>query len=252
MLKLILNGIGEIGNVTILAFRVFLMFFTPPYRPLLLIQQMQFVGVGSLTIIALTGSFTGAVIALQSEYTFSMFNAEGMVGATVAITLSREIAAVFTALMVTARACSAMATELGSMRVTEQIDAMVAMAVDPVKYLIMPRVIAATLMTPVLYMVFLIIGMTGSYLVGVVMLEINEGTFLSKIKWFMDAPDMYQGLIKSAIFGYIISLVGCYMGFKADGGARGVGIATTRAVVIGSVAVMIIDYFLTFLFFKTW
>jgi phospholipid/cholesterol/gamma-HCH transport system permease protein len=206
---------------------------------------MYFVGVGSLFIIALTAFFAGAVFALQTHHGLSMVGAEGLVGSSVAISICREIAPVFGGLLVTGRVGSAMATELGTMRVTEQIDALESIAVHPVQYLVVPRVIATFVMLPALTIVFDFIGMFGSYLIGVKYLGIDEGMYLNNIWWYLDPDDIYSGLIKAAVFGLILSLVGCYQGFKASGGARGVGMAATRAVVASSVSIFIIDYFLT-------
>jgi phospholipid/cholesterol/gamma-HCH transport system permease protein len=217
----------------------------PPIRMDLFVKQMEFVGVKSTWIISLTAFFTGAVFALQSGKVYALFNMESMVGATVGLSLTREIAPVFTALMVTARACSAMAAELGTMRVTEQIDALEAMAVNPIHYLAVPRVMACTLMVPLLTMLYNFVGVIGSYLVGIYLLGINEGPFMNRLYYYVDADDIWGGLIKAAIFGFLISAISCYMGFSTRRGAKGVGRATTRAVVISAVTVLIVDYFLT-------
>lgn len=217
----------------------------PPVRIRLFFQQMEFVGVKSTPIIILTGLFVGAVFALQTGKAFALFNAESLVGATIGLTLAREIGPVFTALMVTARACSAMAAELGTMRVTEQIDALETMAVDPVQYLVVPRVVAATLMTPLLTAIFNFVGIIGGYLVGVRLLNIDEGSFLTKLYYYVEVNDLLGGLVKAAFFGFAISLISCYQGFNTRNGAQGVGRATTQAVVISSVTVLVMDYFLT-------
>jgi phospholipid/cholesterol/gamma-HCH transport system permease protein len=239
----------DTGNAVLISVEVLISCFVPPFRAGLLLQQMDFIGVGSLFIILLTGSFTGAVFTLQSVYAFSMFNMESMVGATVTLALTRELSPVLTALMVTGRAGSAMATELGTMRVTEQIDALTSMAVSPVHYLFVPRFLASILMFPALTMVFNIVGVVGAYIVGVNMWGIDPGNFMAKIRWYVQAHDVTSGLVKSAIFGGFVSLMSCYKGYRAEGGARGVGTATTQAVVIGSVSIMILDYFLTVLMY---
>ncbi|MBU0551784.1 ABC transporter permease [Myxococcota bacterium] len=234
-----------LGRLTTLFVETLIWAARPPYRIKLLFQAMEFVGVGSLFIVLLTGIFTGAVFSLQGAIAFKMFNAESMVGSTVAISLARELSPVLTGLMVTGRAGSGIATELGTMRVTEQIDALYTMAVNPVQYLIVPRVIAGLIMVPALCALFTLVGMMGSYLVGVHLLGIDEGAFLSKVYWFVDPPDLFSGLIKAAVFGVILTMVGCFKGFYASGGARGVGIATTQSVVVSSVTILIADYFLT-------
>ena len=222
----------------------------PPYRIRLLFQAMEFVGVGSLFIVLLTGIFTGAVFALQGAGAFRLFNAEALVGSTVALSLARELSPVLTGLMVTGRAGSGIATELGTMRVTEQIDALYTMAVNPVQYLVVPRFIAGLVMVPALSVLFTLVGMAGAYFVGVVLLNIDEGVFLAKVYWYVDPKDLTNGMFKACVFGGILTLVGCYKGFYASGGARGVGLATTQSVVVSSVLILVADYFLTAMMFE--
>lgn len=221
----------------------------PPFRLSLLFQSMEFVGVGSLFIILLTGTFTGAVFALQTIYAFSIIGAETMVGGTVALALSRELSPVLTALMVTGRVGSAMATEIGTMRVTEQIDAMETMAVNPMQYLVVPRVWASVVMVPVLTVLFSLVGMVGCYVVSVLWMGVDAGQFLEKTASFMDPYDINYGIIKSAVFGATLSTIGCHKGFHATGGARGVGAATTQAVVLSSVLIFVFDYVMTAIMF---
>jgi phospholipid/cholesterol/gamma-HCH transport system permease protein len=216
----------------------------PPWRLPLIFQQMDFLGAGSTGVVALTGLFTGMVFAKQSLVAFRMFSADSLVGPTVLITITRELAPVFTALMITMRAGSAMATELGTMRVTEQIDALVTIAVDPVKYLVFPRMVAGALMSPALCMVFNAAGTVGTWFVAIVVEGLSFGTFLTKIKYWLDPPDIYLGLIKSIFFGMLIVLIACYKGYNASGGAKGVGKATTDAMVMTAVSIFIFDYFL--------
>jgi phospholipid/cholesterol/gamma-HCH transport system permease protein len=217
----------------------------PPFRMDQYLKQMEFVGVKSTWIIALTSVFTGAVFALQTGRVYALFNMESMVGATVGMSLTREIAPVFAAIMVTARACSAMAAELGTMRVTEQIDALETMAVNPIQYLVVPRIIACTIMVPMLTMLYNFVGVIGSYIVSIHLLGIDQGPFLNKLYHYVDGDDIWGGLIKASVFGFLIAVMSCYMGFNAKGGAKGVGKATTQAVVLSSVTVLITDYFLT-------
>ena len=221
----------------------------PPYRIHEIFKQLEFVGVNSLPVVLITGAFTGMVLAIQTYYGFRMFGGESLVGATVALSMTRELGPAITALMVTGRAGSAMAAEIGTMRVTEQIDALYSMSVSPVQYLIMPRVIAGILMLPVLTIVSDFIGIVGGYFVGVGLLKINSGIFMARIIEFVSLGDLVNGLIKSAVFGLILSLVGCYKGFHTSGGAAGVGRATTQSVVISSVSILISDYFLTAVMF---
>lgn len=218
-------------------------------RPRLIFEQMQFIGTKSLFIIILTGAFTGMVFALQVGRAFALFNAESLTGAVASIALARELAPVLAALMVTARAVSAMAAQIGTMRVTQQIDALETMAVDSLNYLATPRIIATVLMLPLLCAVFDLVGSLGCYIVGVHLLSIPVGIFMSKIEFYVLTEDIVQGLFKSVLFGLIISSIGCYKGYHAKGGAVGVGRATTEAVVLASVMVLVSDYFITAIFF---
>lgn len=219
--------------------------FRPPFRFKSFFKQMEFIGVQSIPIILLTGLFTGMVFALQTGKTFALFKMQNLVGATVGLALTREIGPVFAALMVTARVCSAMAAEIGSMRVTEQIDALHSMAVDPIQYLVTPRVLGCIVMVPLLTIVFNFIGIVGAYIVGVGLLNIPPGPFFHHLYWYVDPQDLNGGLIKAAFFGFFIAVISCYKGFVTEGGAEGVGRSTTSAVVVSSVTVLIVDYFLT-------
>jgi phospholipid/cholesterol/gamma-HCH transport system permease protein len=246
----VIDATTAVGQATLLTIETLVWMVRPPYRFRLLFQAMEFVGVGSLFIVLLTGLFTGAVFALQGAVAFRLFNAESLVGSTVALSLARELSPVLTGLMVTGRAGSGIATELGTMRVTEQIDALYTMAVNPVQYLIVPRFIAGLIMVPVLSVLFTMVGMLGAYFVGVVLLHIDQGIFIGKTRWFVDPADLSSGLIKAFFFGGILTMVGCYKGYYASGGARGVGVATTQAVVYGSVLILVADYFLTAAMFE--
>jgi phospholipid/cholesterol/gamma-HCH transport system permease protein len=219
----------------------------PPYRVMNVLSQMEFIGVGSLFIVVLTGTFTGMVFAEQSNYAFGLFGAQGLTGPTVTLSLTRELAPVLTALMVTGRAGSAITTELGTMRVTEQIDALVTMAVNPVQYLVVPRLLASTIMVPVLTMVFNGVGFFGAYVVTCVFGGQDVGTFISRTQYRVDPSDIWSGMVKALVFGVVIALIACYKGYYAKGGSKGVGRATTEAVVLTSVAIFILDYFITLL-----
>ncbi|MFZ4437791.1 MAG: MlaE family ABC transporter permease [Syntrophales bacterium] len=247
--RTVLAGVEEIGKIILLFVSVLAWMFRPPFKLRNIFKQMEFVGVKSIFVVVLTGTFTGMVMALQGYHGFRMFSAESLVGGTVALGMTRELGPVLTSLMVTARAGSAMAAELGTMRVTEQIDALSVMAANPVKHLIVPRVIAGVLMTPLLTVVSDFTGILGGYFVGVHILGINSGIFIKNITRLVDLNDIYNGLAKAACFGLILSLVGCYKGFNTYGGAEGVGRATTEAVVLASIAILISDYFLTAIMF---
>ena len=239
----------ELGSTMLMFFQVLFWTFRPPYRVGHFLRAAEFVGAGSLFIIVLTGSFTGAVMGLQGIYAFEMIKMETMVGGSVALTLSRELSPVLAALMVTGRVGSAMATEIGTMRVTEQIDAMETMAVNPIQYLIVPRFWASVVMLPVLCILFTLVGMVGCYLVAVVWLQVDEGQFMAKVADFMYVEDLTSGILKAAVFGGVLSIIGCAKGYHAAGGARGVGAATTEAVVLASVMIFVLDYLLTALMF---
>lgn len=239
----------ELGNISLMFAQTIYLSFTKPFKFDYIFKQMEFVGVRSMLIVLITGTFTGMVLALQTSYGFRTFGAEGMVGAIVALSMTRELGPVLTSLMVTGRAGSAMAAELGTMRVTEQIDALSVMALNPIKYLVVPRVIASFLMLPVLTIISDFIGIIGGYIVGVKLLGINEGAFITKIEKTLDLDDIYNGLVKAAVFGIIFSVISCYKGYNTRGGAEGVGKATTEAVVLSSVTILIADYVLTSLMF---
>ena len=223
-----------------------------PFRLRLFLEQMQFVGVGSLPIIGLVGFFSGAVSAQQAISALRIFNQERFVGATVGLSLAQELAPVFTALMITARAGSGMATELGSMRITEQIDALTTFAVDPVQYLVTPRVVASILMMPVMTMVFNIVGLLGAYLFSIYLEHIDLGQFIEQFTYWTDPKDYIIGATKAAVFGVTLSVAACFQGFNVRGGAKEVGLATTRAVVAGSVSILVSDYFLIDAFHILW
>jgi phospholipid/cholesterol/gamma-HCH transport system permease protein len=215
----------------------------------LFLQQMEFVGVGSLFIVLLTGTFTGMVFSLETVQAFGRFNAESLVGGAVALAVTRELAPVLTAMMVTARAGSAMAAELGTMRVTEQIDALYTMAVNPVQYLVVPRVAASILMVPMLTAVSDLLGIGGAYFVAVNLMGVDSGSFIQNVEWYVDPIDIFSGLGKASVFGFLLAIISCHQGLHASGGAKGVGLATTRAVVFSSVSIFVADYILTELFF---
>jgi phospholipid/cholesterol/gamma-HCH transport system permease protein len=195
--------------------------------------------------VSLTGIFSGMVLALQTVHSLRQFSAEGVVGSVVAISLTREISPVFAALMVTARAGSAMAAELGNMRVTEQIDALTTMGVSPVQYLLSPRLLASVLMVPLLCVVYTCIGTVGAWIVAVQWLSVDPGIFIANIEKYLVLNDFWMGEIKAMVFGFLIATISCRQGFFASGGAKGVGEATTRAVVQSAVAILIANYVIT-------
>jgi phospholipid/cholesterol/gamma-HCH transport system permease protein len=218
----------------------------PPYDVAEWFRQMVRVGWDSIPVVFLTTLFTGMVMALQTFNGFQRFHAESFVGSVVALSLTRELAPVLTALMVTGRVGSAMAAELGSMRVTEQIDALTALGTEPVQYLVVPRMLAAIAMMPLLVIMGDAVGMYGGYLVAVQLLGANPVTYVDNSFQFLHVKeDIVSGLIKAGVFGGIFSLIACSRGYYTVGGAEGVGQSTTRAVVAGSLSILVADFFLT-------
>lgn len=246
----LLEGLESLGAYWTVALRGVLLTLRPPWRWALVLRQLEFVGAQSLSIVIVTGFFVGGVFALQAAYGFGLFGADTLTGSTVTISLGRSIGPVFCSLMVTGRAGSAMAAEIGTMRVTEQIDALEAMAVDPVEYLVSPRVVAGTVMLPVLSAIFTAVGMFGAYMVSVPYLGMNAGAWWARVEWYVDPEDLLWGLAKAAVFGFVLSSVGCWKGLYVRGGAQGVGRATTEAVVVASVSILILDYFITDILMK--
>lgn len=223
--------------------------FTRQLRIKKLLVQMVSIGVDSLNIIILTGLFSGGVLALQSYIGFKRFGAEEFIGPVVALSLIRELGPVLTGLMVTGRAGSAIAAELGTMQITEQIDALKTLNINIFQYLIVPRILGATLILPFLVLFSMIFGIIGGYLVSTAVLHLNGEQYISGIKTFVELSDIVGGLVKASVFGLILSWVGCYKGFITQGGAKGVGLATTSSVVLGSILILIANYFLAALLF---
>lgn len=216
-----------------------------PGKPFHILKQIHFIGARSVFVIVLTASFTGMVLGLQGYYTLAKFGSEGMLGAAVALSLIRELGPVLTALMVTGRAGSAITAEIGIMKITEQIDALRTMALEPFKYLMSPKILASLIALPLLCAIFDVVGIYGGYLVGVKLLGVNPGAYIHEMEKSVEWKDVYSGFMKSISFGVIISWVCCYKGYYAGHGAEGVSRATTSAVVMSSVLVLIWDYFLT-------
>ncbi len=215
-----------------------------------LFVQMQYIGVGSLSIILLTGAFSGAVLALQTYIGMKRFGVEDFIGPVVALSLTRELGPVLTGLMVTGRAGSAIAAEIGTMQITEQIDALKTLNINVKQYLIIPRMLGATIVLPFLALFSMFCGIIGGYVISVYALNLNGELYVRGIKEFLELSDITGGLIKSAVFGLILSWVGCYKGYYTSGGAKGVGISTTQSVVVSSILILISNYFLAALLFK--
>jgi phospholipid/cholesterol/gamma-HCH transport system permease protein len=219
--------------------------FIPPLKVGKVFKQISFIGVKSTSIVILTGAFTGMVLTLQAFYGMRKFGAEALLGPTVALSLIRELGPVISALMVTGRAGSALSAEIGIMRITEQIDAMELMDLNPYRYIVVPNLLAGIISFPLLAAIFDVVGIYGGYLVGVKLLGVSEGGYFGEMSNFIDLKEILQGLYKSLSFGLIVTWICCYRGFTTTYGAEGVSKATTQAVVTSSVLVLVWDYFIT-------
>ncbi|MEA2562818.1 MAG: phospholipid/cholesterol/gamma-HCH transport system permease protein [Acidobacteriota bacterium] len=239
----------EMGRFIQLVGRIFAWTPRRPYDVRELFRQMVKVGFNSIPVVLLTAMFTGMVMALQMFTVLRRINAESFVGSGVSLSMVRELAPVLSGLIVAGRAGSAMGAELGTMRVTEQIDALEVMATDPVHYLVVPRVWAGTIMLPLLVVMANGVGILGGYIVSVVLMGANPVTYTDRSFQFMDTNDVLSGLIKAAVFGFLLAAIGCQQGFYTSGGAEGVGRSTTSAVVVASIAILVADFFLTRLLF---
>ncbi len=222
----------------------------PPFYGRMVLRSMLDIGYFSLPVVALTAIFTGMVLALQSYTGFARFSAEGAIANLVVLSITRELGPVLAGLMVAGRAGAAMAAELGTMRVTDQIDALGTLSTNPMKYLVVPRLIAGTLALPLLVVVADILGVLGGFIIATLKLGFNSATYLRNTLDFLQTDDVVSGLVKAAVFGFIIALMGCFNGYNSRGGAQGVGAATTSAVVSASVLILAFDYVLTELFFS--
>lgn len=245
-----IEPIVKAGTFTIFMGRSFKRMVLPPVNFKLLIIQMEFVGNRSLLIILLAGFMVGAIFGFQLGEIFRIFGAESMIGAAAGFALSRELAPMIGSFLVTGRAGSAMAAELATMRVNEQIDAMRVMSVNPYSYLVAPRILASIIMMPLLTILFIVAGVTASFLVGVIWYHIDIADFIAKIQWVVSPGDLARGCEKAVVYGVLFSGIGCYQGFHASGGAKGVGKATTVAVVTSYVSILVADYIITYIQFS--
>jgi phospholipid/cholesterol/gamma-HCH transport system permease protein len=241
----IIDAIARLGNFVLFLVTALLYVLLPPYKPRLLIRQIRAIGAESLFLVGLIGLFTGMVLGLQGYNTLRRFGSEGALGTVVALVLVRELGPVLAALMVTARAGSAMAAELGAMQATEQIDALTVMAINPVQYLVSPRVLAGVLSFPLLTGIFDVIGIWGGWLIGVRLMGAPNGPFFNGIMHNMTGHDIWTGFAKALVFGLVVMWVCCYKGYYALRMATGVSRATTEAVVLSSVLILAWDYFMT-------
>ncbi len=247
--RVVLGFLAAIGRVALFAFETVSHLFRPPYYPREVAHALLQIGYFSLPVVGLTTIFTGGALALQIYAGGARFSAEAVVPQIVAIGMVRELGPVLVGLMIAARVTSSIAAEIATMKVTEQIDALVTLSTNPMKYLTLPRVLAATLVMPVLVAVGNIIGIMGGYLVGVNRLGFNAGTYLRNTIDFLEPSDIATSLAKGAVFGFLAALMGCYFGMRSGRGAQGVGRATKSAVVAASVLILAANFLLTELFF---
>ena len=247
--EFILDGIDALGKFILFLMNAAAFAIAPPYKPRLITRQIRIIGAESFFLIVLVSAFTGMVLGLQGYNSLRRFGSEGALGTLVALTLVRELGPVLAALMIAARAGSAMAAELGSMQTTEQIDALTVMAINPIQYLVSPRLLAGIISFPLLTSVFDVIGIWGGYMIGVVLMGAPGSSYLSGIATYMSKHDIVTGLYKSLVFGVVVTWVCCYKGYNAKRMATGVSRATTEAVVLSSVLILAWDYFMTAVLF---
>jgi len=244
-----ITGLEVFGRLVLFALAALLDVVRPPYYPRLILKQMIEIGYYSLPVVGLTAIFTGMVLALQSFTGFARFSAESAIPQVVVVSLTRELGPVLAGLMVAGRIGAAMAAEIGTMRVTDQIDALTTLSTNPMRYLVAPRLVAGTTMLPLLVLVADIIGVFGGYVVSIYKLGFNPSIYLHNTFDFLQTMDVVSGLVKAGVFGFMVALMGCYHGFNSRGGAQGVGTATTNAVVSASILILISNYIVTELFF---
>ncbi len=244
--KWLIGFYGEMKTFAKFIKEVFHWMFRRPFRINLIFQQLEFVGNQSLNIILISGLAVGAVFGLQIGAVFQVFRAESLMGAATAKALCQELAPLVTAILLTGRAGSAMTAEISTMKVNEQVDAMEAMAVDPISYLVVPRFVAAILIIPLLCAVFIFVGVLGAYIAGVFLFNIDQGLFVEKMTMIVAPKDIWRGLIKSFAFSGIMASIACRYGLNARGGAKGVGIATTNSVVVTLLAILFVDVIITY------
>lgn len=247
--RVFLTFLMSTGRLTLFLINSLVQGLQPPYYFRQILRQFWEIGYLSLPVVGLTAFFTGMVLALQSYTGFSRFNAENAIASVIVLSMTRELGPVLAGLMISGRIGAAMAAEIGTMRVTEQIDALVTLSTNPRKYLIIPRLLAGVIALPLLVLVADTIGVFGGYIVSVYKLGFNPASYIKQTLDFMQLGDVTSGLIKASVFGFIISLMGCYHGFNSKGGAEGVGKATTYAVVSSSILILVANYFLTALLF---
>lgn len=245
----VLGACRVIGAVALFALEGVSHILRPPFYPRLVGRAFVEIAYFSLPVVALTAVFTGMVLALQSYSGFSRFGAESAIANVVVLSITRELGPVLAGLMVAGRIGAAFAAEIGTMRVTDQIDALTTLSTNPMKYLVAPRLLAGTLAMPLLVIIADILGVMGGWLIGTAQLGFTSASYLTSTLNFLQPMDVISGLVKAAVFGFVITLMGCYSGYTSRGGAQGVGAATTTAVVSSSILILALDYILTAMFF---
>ena len=248
--RAVLSACEATGKVAIFAGQGLSHIARPPFYGRLFVAALLDIGYFSLPVVAMTAVFTGMVLALQSYTGFSRFSAQGAVANLVVLSVTRELGPVLASLMVAGRVGAAMAAELGTMRVTDQIDALTTLSTNPMKYLVAPRLAAAIIALPLLVLVADVLGVLGGFIVSTMKLGFNPSAYLASTLDFVRAEDVFSGLAKAGVFGFLIALMGCYQGYNSRGGAQGVGAATTSAVVSASILILAFDYVLTEMFFS--
>lgn len=249
--KYILTSIEETGSFALFGMRAMRSFINNPIKKRELVLCMYTISIQSLAITILTGSFAGLALALQAYIGFSRVHAEQFTGLVATLGIIRELGPVLTGLIISAKNGSSMAAEIGTMRITEQIDALTTLCIDPLNYIVVPRIVATSIMMPFITMFSMLFGVMASYFLCVYSLGINEQSYISIITEYVRLQDITGGIIKSFVFGFVIALVGTYKGYYTEGGARGVGIATTQAVVLGSMLILVINYILSSILYNT-
>jgi phospholipid/cholesterol/gamma-HCH transport system permease protein len=239
-----------VGNYMLFVGQALMRMVPPHINPRLLLQQIEFVGSRSFMIAVMAGIMVGGIFGFQLGEIFAIFGAESLIGASTGFALARELAPIVGSFLVTARAGSAMAAEIASMKVNEQIDSMRVMSVDPFSYLMAPRILASMIAMPLIASLMVFAGVVTSFVVGVSFYEIDVADFFARLEWIVDTEDLFMGMQKAALFGFIFSSIGCFEGYRARGGAKGVGRATTQAVVTSYVTILVLDFFITYIQFK--
>ncbi len=247
--KVSLKIFRSFGRYTVFVVKIFQTLVGTKFKTIQFLQQVEKIGIQSIPIGVLTGVFAGGVLSLQTYSTFRQFGSEKLIGPVVALTMARELGPVLTGLMVAGRCSSGIAAEIGTMRITEQIDALETLGIDNYQYLIVPRVVASTIVLPLLTIFSICFGILGGYVVCVFLFSLNAVDYIDGIKELLKTSDLMSGIFKASIFGFILSSVGALQGFYTWGGAKGVGLATTQSVVVASIAILVSNYFLSTLLF---